>query len=131
MEHYNHQIHKVRTKMLKYVRKITVHSETQIEQWVIEVSGICKTHKEEHIRIIALLLNARNSENIAPKNIIVIKKLLMRTLSIRAILIAYGTPSVGGDVIPALMPDASLTAIVIYVSPEALKMQPRFCICAL
>ena len=46
--------------MLKYVRKITVHSETQIEQWVIEVSGIYKAHKEEHIRIIALAANCEN-----------------------------------------------------------------------
>ena len=46
--------------MLKYVRKITVHSETQIEQWVIEVSGICKTHKEEHIRIIAFAAKCEN-----------------------------------------------------------------------
>ena len=58
-------------------------------------------------------------------------KLFIKNLNALVILIEYGLPSVGGDVIPALMPDASLTAIVIYVSPEAEKNVQRFCICAL
>ena len=52
-------------------------------------------------------------------------KLFIKNLNALVILIEYGLPSVGGDVIPALMPDASLTAIVIYVSPEAVKNVQR------
>ena len=73
-----------------------------------------------------LPLIARISENSAPKNINVMIKLFIRNLNALVILIEYGLPSVGGDVIPALMPDASLTAIVIYVSPEAEKMCSGF-----